>query len=108
MDSTIGYLLDSLEKNKLDDKINLILIGDHGMEMSDRAPTIITNFVNNSLIDFSRSVISFVSNIYPRNDSKVDELYEALKTVPNSQVYLKKDVPERFHYSDNQRIGIIK
>lgn len=105
MDQVIGYLLDSLEKNQLLEKINIIVVGDHGMATSDRAPMLLSNFVSDSLIDYNRSVVSFASNLFPRDDLKVNELYEALKAVPNTQVYLKKDVPERYHYSNNDRIG---
>lgn len=107
MDDVIGYLLDSMAKNKLDGKVNLILVSDHGMALSDRAPTLISNYDPNSLIDYTRSVVSWVSNIFPKNDSKLNDLYQALKAVPNSEVYLKKDVPQRYHYSNNDRIGEI-
>lgn len=105
MDSTIGYLLDSLERNKLLENVNIIIVGDHGMAQSTVPPKLISDYIDDSLYDYNRSVVLFASSIYPKDDSKVNELYEALKAVPNADVYLKKDVPESFHYSKNDRIG---
>lgn len=38
---------------------------------------------------------------------QVDELYDKLKSLPNSEVYLKNDIPDRYHYKDNKRIAPI-
>ena len=36
---------------------------------------------------------------------KTERLYESFKRNPNFDVYYKEDVPERFHYSNSERIG---
>lgn len=105
MDQLIGYLLDSLERNNLLSNMNIILVSDHGMVRSNNTPFSIQNYVDESLIDLNRSVISFVSNIYPRDMSQLTQLYTALQNVPNSSVFYKNEVPARYHYSNNDRIG---
>ena len=34
-----------------------------------------------------------------------DQIYEALKSVPNYQIYKKSEIPQRYHYRLNNRIG---
>lgn len=106
MNGVIGYLFNELERNNLLDNMNVILTGDHGMAQSDRKPTSFVDYMDTNLIDFNRSVINFVSSIYPKDMSQLDELYQGLQKIPNATVYYKNDVPPRFHYTNSDRIGI--
>lgn len=106
MDTWVGYLLESLEKKNFLDNMNVILVSDHGMGKSlAQQPLLVSNYVDSRLIDSNRSVFSYASNIYPRDSSKLSELYQALQIIPNTTIYYKKDVPLRFHYSNCDRIG---
>ena len=42
--------------------------------------------------------------IYPKRGYKVRELYQNLTTCKHVKVYLKEELPERFHFSNNTRI----
>lgn len=107
MDGVIGYLLDSLERIGFLANMNIIVVGDHGMAKSDKIPFVIQDYVDPDLLDLNKSIISYVSNIHPRDMSQLTQLYIALQSVPNSKVYYKNDVPAHFHYSNNNRIGNI-
>ena len=56
--------------DKLDDKLNIILVSDHGM--ADMYQTIVLyDHVEESLIDKNRTILGIVSNIYPINENDV-------------------------------------
>jgi predicted AlkP superfamily pyrophosphatase or phosphodiesterase len=106
VDGIIGYLLDSLESNNLLSNMNLVLVSDHGMAKAVSKPFVIQDYVDQNLIDFNRTILNYVSNIYPKNMSQLSQLYEALHNLPNTTIYYKKDVPAEFHFSNSDRIGL--
>lgn len=108
MDDHIGYLLDSLDEVDKLNQMNIILLSDHGMSKSLTKSIYVPNYVDSSLIDYNRTVLAYASNIYPRDMSRLGELFDALHNVPNTTVYYKKDVPANFHYSNSDRIGNLK
>lgn len=76
MDSVFGYLLKRLHEIQLIQRLNIILVSDHGM--SNLAPNpnvLITDYVNKDLIDFEKSVFHIVSNIFPKSNEKVIKFY---------------------------------
>lgn len=105
MDNYVGYLLDQLEKKSLLKNMNIIVTSDHGMAASNLPPILVTKYVDANLIDFNRSLFSYVSHVYPKDASQLSQLYTALQALPNTTVYYKKDVPDYFHYSNSDRIG---
>ncbi len=40
------------------------------------------------------------------NFIQIDELYTALNQIPNIKVYYRDEVPESYHYTYNDRIGV--
>ena len=98
--------MDSLENNGLLSNMNLIILSDHGMaNVLSKKPFLIQNYVDEDLIDFNRTILNYVSNIYPKDMSQLNELYAALHNLPNTTIYYKKDVPAEFHFSKSDRIG---
>ena len=86
--------------------MNLVIVSDHGMGKTiSKKPFLIQNYVDEDLIDFNRTILNYVSNIYPKTTSQLDELYDALHNLPNTTIYYKKDVPAEFHFSNSDRIG---
>ena len=106
MDGIVGYILDSLEKNNLLSNMNVILVSDHGMATTLSKPFLIQDYVDQNLIDFNRTVLNYVSNIYPKDMSQLSQLYGALHKLPNTTIYYKKDVPAEYHFSNSDRIGM--
>lgn len=103
MDDEVGYLLQKLDEKQLSDKVNLLLVSDHGMTTIPQNQIInLSDYVDLSLIDLAPDYGS-CTNILPKDGKKM-ELYNALKSVPNVTVYLKEDIPERFHYKNNRRV----
>jgi predicted AlkP superfamily pyrophosphatase or phosphodiesterase len=72
MNSLIGYLLDSLEEERLLNEINIVLVSDHGMaELDEKEFLVLQDYIDVNLVDLSKSVFSEVSNIYPKSEENV-------------------------------------
>jgi len=103
MDTLFGYFMQKLDEVGLSDKINVLLVSDHGMaaQSEDKVVFIdeIINLEDVDMIDWSP-----VAMIRP-DEGKRDEIYTALKeNEENYRVYLKDEMPERFHFSNHYRI----
>uniref|UniRef100_F7C789 Ectonucleotide pyrophosphatase/phosphodiesterase family member 5 n=1 Tax=Monodelphis domestica TaxID=13616 RepID=F7C789_MONDO len=103
IDNKLGYLISELNKEKLWDKMNLIITSDHGMTQCSGEKIIeLDQYVDPNdyiLIDHSP-----VRAILPKK-GKFDKIFAALNNAhPNLTVYKKEDIPDRFHYKYHQRI----
>ena len=103
MDLLLGYLLDKKEETGLNDKLNIILVSDHGMASTSSERVIFLE----EIIDLnSVDMVTYtpVAMIKP-DEGKTTEVYDALKSnEENYRVYLKDELPERFHFSNHYRI----
>jgi predicted AlkP superfamily pyrophosphatase or phosphodiesterase len=68
---------------------------------------IVRNHIDTTLVDSNKTLYGIVSNIYPKSESVKAKLFEQLSQIPNLTVYLRENVPERLHYSKNDRIAPI-
>ncbi|TVR19838.1 MAG: alkaline phosphatase family protein [Balneolaceae bacterium] len=103
MDELLGYLLEGIYEIGLSDKLNIILVSDHGMaELSDEKVIFLDEIIN--LEDVDMVDWSPVAMIKP-DEGKTIEVYEALKAnEEHYSVYLREDLPERFRFRDHYRI----
>ena len=102
IDATIGNLMTQIEALNL--PVNLIITSDHGMVEVDRKNVIYPD----DLIPKGTIVSkSFPLMVYNQDSLFIDSLYQALSVDTTMfNVYLKPDIPERFHYSITDiRIG---
>lgn len=104
-DKLLNYFNKRLES--LNYEFNLIVLSDHGMvNVTD------TKIILEEHIDLKNDVdmishTGTLSGIIPKSD-KINYVYNKLKNAhPNMTVYLKDDIPERFHYKNNRRISPI-
>ncbi|XP_078097080.1 ectonucleotide pyrophosphatase/phosphodiesterase family member 7 [Mustelus asterias] len=108
IDRTIGYLINSIERHNLKDKLNVIITSDHGMTTVKKAPKVneikLSKFINFKNIKFELLDYGGFGMLLPKK-GKTEEVYQALKNAhPHLNVYKKEEFPERFHYSKNDRI----
>tara|TARA_B100000315_G_scaffold260939_1_gene328072 strand:+ start:3015 stop:4256 length:1242 start_codon:yes stop_codon:yes gene_type:complete len=103
IDESMGALLDSLEVRNLKDKINIIVVSDHGMtELSRERVVFLDDYIN--LDDVLFVDYSPVAALRP-NDEMEDSIYLSLVNAhSNMNVYLKEEIPERLHYRNHRRI----
>lgn len=101
----VGYLLDQLEKESLDDKVNVIFVSDHNMvNTSSERVILLDEYIDPSTYTLTES--GPVGHMWP-NEGMLDEIYKNL-TQPNTPehltVYKKQDIPEEYHWKRNRRI----
>ncbi|MDZ7758471.1 alkaline phosphatase family protein [Rhodohalobacter sp.] len=103
MDTLLGYFMEKMDEVGLSEELNMILVSDHGMaEQSEEKVIFLDEIIN--LDDVDMVDWSPVAMIRP-NAGKTDEIYNALKeNEENYRVYLKDEMPERFHFSNHYRI----
>ncbi|KAA0725039.1 Ectonucleotide pyrophosphatase/phosphodiesterase family member 7 [Triplophysa tibetana] len=110
VDRTVGYLRETVEKNGLTDKLNIIITADHGMSTVFKGENvneiILSNIPGFSLRDLKFHMVDYgaCGMLLPK-DGMFDKVYNALKGGhPNLHVYKKEDMPERLHYSKHPRL----
>ncbi len=104
-DAAIGRLLEGLEKLGLRDSANLLIVSDHGM--ADMGPDRVV-FLDD-LLDLSLVTIEAYGTyggVRPKPGVDAAALVAAIraKAPPQVKVYLREEMPARFHYSAGERI----
>ena len=105
-DERIGQLIDSLEARNLFDKVNLMIVSDHGMaQLSQERLVFLDDYLNPTNLNMPNW--SPLMDIWCK-DSEVDSIFDLIDGKhPNFSVYKKQDVPKRLHFSNNRRIAPI-
>ncbi|KAI9317906.1 alkaline-phosphatase-like protein [Dichotomocladium elegans] len=118
MDAAVGYLLQGLEARNIHEHCNIVIVSDHGMAQTHKSRLI---FYDDILSKQSMSYLQEreawpLLSLRPREDAPphaVQQIYSELASSarltpePHFQVYLRDDVPERFHYRATERIAPI-
>lgn len=109
VDGMLDSLFHGLEQRNLTDIVNVIIVSDHGMATTDVSRMIQIEDV----VDIER--VEHIDGwplvgIRPKKPEELDALYAQavarLRNNPNFEVYLRdKDMPERFHFRNNDRIA---
>ncbi|HEX5222311.1 MAG TPA: ectonucleotide pyrophosphatase/phosphodiesterase [Verrucomicrobiae bacterium] len=103
VDTAIGRLVDGIQRLKLNEVVNLVIVSDHGMaELSpDRVITL------GDFLDMSKVQVDFsgaVAGLRPL-DGNVEALSAALKKSEKGfHLYRREQMPERFRFRNNDRI----
>ncbi|XP_003818306.1 ectonucleotide pyrophosphatase/phosphodiesterase family member 7 [Pan paniscus] len=109
VDRTVGYLRESIARNHLTDRLNLIITSDHGMTTVDkRAGDLVEfhKFPNFTFRDIEFELLDYGPNgmLLPK-EGRLEKVYDALKDAhPKLHVYKKEAFPEAFHYANNPRV----
>ena len=73
MDRLLGELIKELQNINIFDKMNIVIVSDHGMQLLAKDSNIALNAtVSLDLVNRQKSVYGVVSNIYPASNDKVD------------------------------------
>ena len=107
VDGNIARLLDGLRKRKIDKKVNIIIVSDHGMAAVDQKNAIIMDdhfsFDDTERILWTGEIIQ----IFPKA-GKEDAIMSALeKPGLHTTCWRKKDIPDRLHYKQGARVAPI-
>lgn len=109
VDAAVARLLDGLDRLGLREGANLIIVSDHGMSPAspDRV-VFLDDLVKVDTIEVEAT--GPYAGVRPKPGTRTAaELAEALraKAPPHLQVYLRDELPARFHYSGNDRIPAV-
>ena len=106
MDRLLARLLNGLKARGIENRLNLIVLSDHGMASATRDRVIYLD----DYLDLNKiNVVDWnpVLAVRPREMS-ADEIYQKLaKAHPHLQIYRKNEIPERWHYRAHRRIAPI-
>ena len=108
IDKLIGRLIRGLKKRRILDRVNLMLVSDHGMTKVDQRDAIILDEMFDP--EDAKQVLwaSEFVQIFPKK-GRASRIYKSIKTqLPRTaKVYRKADIPKRFRYRNNRRISPI-
>uniref|UniRef100_H2UDZ6 Ectonucleotide pyrophosphatase/phosphodiesterase 2 n=1 Tax=Takifugu rubripes TaxID=31033 RepID=H2UDZ6_TAKRU len=109
IDRVVGQLMDGLKQMKLHRCVNIILVGDHGMEEAQCERTeFLSNYMNVDDIILVPGAMGRIRSRYPNNlkyDPKaVIANLTCKKSDQHFKPYLKQHLPKRLHYANNRRI----
>ena len=103
LDSLVGVLVKRIDELPIADKVNLMIVSDHGMaEVSPEKYIKLNDFVDVnwfSMINGGNPVFT----LQPKDEFREIAL-EKLKSIPNLKVWERSEIPERYHYGSNSRI----
>lgn len=101
-DSALGRLVNGLRERGVYDKVNLVVVSDHGMsQLSPDRVVYLDDVVDTASIRITS--LSPDLMITPR-DGDAPALLAKVKKLPHVSSWLKADVPERLHYNEGRRI----
>ncbi len=108
VDESLSRLVQGLKSREIFDRINLIVVSDHGMARIDTRQVVLLD----DYFDPSQAVTvvwnSGLVNIFPKPGLE-QAIHSTLKSKapPHITIYRKREVPARFHYGRSMRIGEI-
>lgn len=105
-DSYIERLLKGLEARKIDKKVNIIVVSDHGMASVDlRKTTFLDDYFD---FDLTERILwtNEIVQIFPKKGQE-DNIYSKIKNLPRTTCWKKAEIPARLNYQDSPRIAPI-
>ena len=103
MDSLFGVLIKKLDSSPVGSKINVIAVSDHGMAQISSDKTITLNDYTN-MEGLTQEGSGPYSLLYGENKFAIAKTVEELNQAPHLKAYLKRDIPDRFHFKNHYRI----
>jgi len=102
-DGHLGRLLRGLDRRKLTDRVNIVIVSDHGMaETSTDRVVVLDNYI--SLDDVEVIEVNPTLGLFPK-PGREEAVYRALVNAhPRLKVYRRAETPAHWHYRDHPRI----
>jgi predicted AlkP superfamily pyrophosphatase or phosphodiesterase len=111
VDYMLDHLFQGLEARNLTKIVNVVIVSDHGMATTDVNRMIqLESIIDTSLIEHIDGWPLYGLRPKNKDPAHLQGIYDALKIEasvnPGFEVYLRdKDMPERYHFSKNERIA---
>ncbi|XP_073444198.1 ectonucleotide pyrophosphatase/phosphodiesterase family member 7 isoform X2 [Dendrobates tinctorius] len=108
IDRMVGHIRNQVRHYGLESKLNVIITADHGMTTVQKGEgeIILKDIPGFSLSDLQFHLVDYgPSGLLVPKEGNLEKVYQALKGGhPKLNVYKKEEVPDRLHYSNNERI----
>jgi predicted AlkP superfamily pyrophosphatase or phosphodiesterase len=106
VDRALSRLVDGLKSRKLFERVNIIIVSDHGMARIDPSQVVLLDDYFDPKLAEAVAWNGCSVNIFPKPGTE-QATYSALKSKapPHVTVFRKQDAPARFHYGRSRRIG---
>ena len=101
-DSTVGLLLAGLKSRRMEQKVDLIVVSDHGMAATSPSRVIyLDDYVDRDAVEVD--ALSPVLMLRPRTGLE-DSVYRGLRSAPHLTAYRRGELPRRFHLAESPRV----
>ncbi|XP_054712344.1 glycerophosphocholine cholinephosphodiesterase ENPP6-like isoform X1 [Uloborus diversus] len=103
IDELLEMVMSEIDKRGLQDQVNLVVVSDHGMTLTDsRSITTIklSNYLD--IADIRYMIYYGANSMLLPHEGKTEKVYQALKGIPGLQVYHKEEIPEHYHLRNNR------
>lgn len=108
VDTAIARLISGLRSRGIDQKVNLIVVSDHGMTAAPPGEVIVLEDYFDAKSARHVEWGAELTHIFPKAGDE-NRLFRSIKRdqLEHVHCYLKRNIPARFHYRANRRIGPI-
>jgi len=113
VDGMLGALLKGLQERNLMDVVNIVVVSDHGMATTSTNRLVqLEDLIDTSLIEHTDGWPLYGLRPYNTTPSNVKKIYDTLLAnakhhTDKIDVYLRDELPERYHFRQNDRIAPI-
>jgi len=103
LDRILSVLIEELERKKLDDNVNVVILSDHGMAASTKVIELEKHVDFN---DVEKAVGEGTFAMVAPEKKKMDNVYQQLRqaNVKGLNVYKKDKLPKRFHIRESDLV----
>ena len=108
VDALLGRLLDGLDRRAIGDRVNVVLVSDHGMAPVPESNVVyVEDYVDLegvTAVDGATQVQLYMGG----DENRIWEIHDALAgRIPHAAVHFREELPERWHYGASPRVGEI-
>ncbi|MFK7928454.1 MAG: ectonucleotide pyrophosphatase/phosphodiesterase [Myxococcota bacterium] len=104
VDSALGLLLDGIEQQGLKDKVDLVVVSDHGMAPKDPEKVVLLD----DAVDLSSVHVVEYSPLFQAripDPDKAEAIRAGIDALEHVECYLAKQTPPEWHYRAHRAIG---
>ena len=103
MDSIFGIIVEKMSNLDIYPQLNIIAVSDHGMaEISSDRTVNLSDYIDIGTVIQEGS--GPYAMLYSESEGEVEKVVVALKKAPHISVFLKQEIPDRFHFKNHYRI----
>lgn len=105
LDDVLMQLMTGLEQMGLLNKVNIVIVSDHGMTTTDPSVTEtheIDDYLDTDLVESMADKGAFMN--IKATTGNMDTVYDQVSKIPGVVAYKHPDIPERYHFRDSRYI----